>query len=281
MPFEVKPMKNWIHCLLAAAMLALALLSGCGAGNAEEAPAFTVDFLSTGKSDCALIRMDGLVILSDAAETDDYETIARCMKRYGIKRIDCMILSHFDKDHIGAAAALIRNYDVTKVLCPDYHEYSDEYYALLDAVGTTAGTEGVVLTADFRIETENGSVLADPADTDYGDDNNDSIITTVTYRGHSLIFMGDAMKKRLEEFENVMGESCELVKLPHHGDSSKPLLRIMKALKPAWAVETVTSQKNVDPDLLACLQAQGTTLYCTCDGPIHVEWDGEKLIAEQ
>ena len=105
--------------LLLAALLLTAAFSGCGAENKETYPPFTVDFLSTGKSDCALIRMDELVILSDTADADDYETIARCLKSYGIKKIDYMILSHYDKDHIGAAAPLIRYYEVEKVICPD------------------------------------------------------------------------------------------------------------------------------------------------------------------
>ena len=280
MSFEVKRLKTRkIRILLLAAILTAAL-SGCGAEGPAQAAPFTVDFLSTGKSDCAVIRMDGLVILSDTADADDYETISRCLKSYGIERIDYMILSHFDKDHIGSAAALIRRYEVGKVLCPDYHEYNDEYYALVDAVGQTAA-EGVVLTEDYKIETENGSVLADPADVDYGDDNNDSIITTVTYKGRSLVFTGDAMKKRLEEYENVMGESCDLIKLPHHGDSSKALLRILKTLRPAWAVVTVSPSETVDPKLLSCLEQQGIRLFSTLDGPIHLEWNGEEPVISQ
>ena len=280
MPFEVKSMKKHVVRLLLAAAVLSGALFGCGAKKTEEVSPFTVDFLSTGKSDCILIRMDGLVILSDTADADDYETISRCLKSYGISRIDYMILSHFDKDHIGAAAALIRHYEVGKVLCPDYREYSDEYYALVDAVGQT-DAEGVVLTEDYRIETENGSVLADPADVDYGDDNNNSIITTVTYRGHSLVLMGDAMKKRLEEYEDVLGDSCDLVKLPHHGDSNKALLRILKVLRPAWAVEMVSASETIEPDLIDCLEEQGIILYSTLNGSVHMEWNGEELAISQ
>jgi len=263
-------------CLLLTAALLFLLLSGCAAAKETEHAPFTVDFLSTGKSDCAVIRMDGLVILSDAADTDDYETISRCLKSYGISRIDYMILSHYDKDHIGAAAALVRNYTVGMVLCPNYREYSDEYYALEEAVAASAA-EMRVLTEDYRIETKNGSVLADPPDVDYGDDNNNSLITTVTYRDCRMLFLGDAMKKRLEEFEGVMEERYDLIKLPHHGDSNKPLLRILKAARPAWAVEMVSPAEIVEPELLQRLQELNVTLFRTSDGPVHAEWTEEGL----
>ena len=273
-------MKRPDLCLLLAALLFAAAFSGCGADKEARQAPFTVDFLSTGKSDCALIRMDGLVILSDTADADDYETISRCLKSYGIEKIDYMVLSHYDKDHIGAAAALIRYYTVDKVVCPDYHEYSDEYYALVDAV-SAAGTERVVLTEDLCIRTENGSLLIDPPDQDYGDDNNCSILTTVTYRDHGLVFMGDAMKKRLEEYEEVMGEGCDLIKLPHHGDSSKPLLRILRVQRPKWAVEMMSAAETVEPKLLECLRELDVPLYSTADGPVHLEWNGEELAITQ
>ena len=107
--------------------------------------------------------------------------------------------------------------------------------------------------------------------------NNNSLITTVTYRDCRMLFLGDAMKKRLEEFEGVMEERYDLIKLPHHGDSNKPLLRILKAARPAWAVEMVSAAEIVEPELLQRLQELNVTLFRTSDGPVHAEWTEEGL----
>ena len=139
-------MKRIVRALAALALTCLC--AGCGARSApnEEpitsAPAetaapvkegFAAEILSTGKSDCAVMTMDGLVILSDTADEDDYPAIAARLRDIGAARIDYIILSHYDKDHIGAAARLIREFEVGTVLRPDYVEESAEYFALIKA----------------------------------------------------------------------------------------------------------------------------------------------------
>ena len=74
-----------------------------------------VDFLSVGKADCILLRMDDRVILIDTGEKADAALIRRTLDGYGIRRIDCLILTHYDNDHIGAAAAVLEGYAVGAV----------------------------------------------------------------------------------------------------------------------------------------------------------------------
>lgn len=179
---------------LLAVVLALLLLTACGAAIQEETTAaFAMDFLDTGKSDCVLIRMDGLVIVSDTADWDDFSQIDSQLKKYGVTRIDYMILSHYDKDHIGSAARLVEEYPVGLIVGPDYTEFS-EPYAALEAAAAEAGVEWVRLTEDWRLETENGCILLDPPDTDYGDDNNNSLITTIWYGEDSFSLWGTPRK---------------------------------------------------------------------------------------
>ena len=261
--------KKPILILLSAAALLLA--AGCGAKEEKAPPAFGVEFLSTGKSDCAVIFLDGLVILSDTADADDSGSIADLLRERGVERIDYIIISHYDKDHIGGAGALMRAFPVGKLLRPDYVEDSAEYADMMAAAAQT-GTEDVVLREDYVIVTENGSLTADPPDKDYGDDNNNSVITTLTYRGRSILFMGDARKKRIEEFLSVARSSYDLIKLPHHGDSSKPLLRLVEDTRPTWAVEMMSRNETVEDDLLAMLSKTGTELFLTCDGAVSVSW---------
>ena len=134
-----------------------------GAKEEKAPPAFGVELLSTGKSDCAVIFIDGLVILSDTADADDAGSIADLLRERGVERIDYIIISHYDKDHIGGAGALMRAFPVGKLLRPDYVEDSDEYEDMMAALRET-GTEDVVVTENLVIETENGSITVDPPD---------------------------------------------------------------------------------------------------------------------
>lgn len=268
-----------ILCMIAGLMSAL-FVAGCGVSEEKTASDFTVDILSTGKSDCAVIRLDGLVILSDTADADDYTQIVRCLEGYGAERIDYMILSHFDKDHIGSAAVLLQKYPVGQILTPDYTENSEEYAALEAAVKET-DTPWLRLTEDYAVTTEHGGFLADPPDMDYGDDNNNSVVTTVTWEGHRLLFLGDARKTRIEEFNKQAEDAYDFIKLPHHGDSSKPLLRLIRETMPRWTAETVSPQEEIEEDLVSLLRELDIPLLLSYEGPIHLLWDGTDLALEQ
>ena len=278
-----------------AALLLACLCAGCGARSAppEETPppapeetaapageGFTAEILSTGKSDCAILTMDGLVILSDTADEDDYPAIAARLREAGASRIDFIILSHYDKDHIGAAARLIREFEVGAVLRPDYVEESAEYFALIKAEEAT-GTRVEILTGNYYIHTDNGLITVDPPDEDYGDDNNNSALTTVTYRGRSLLFAGDARKKRMEEFLRTAPGEFDFIKLPHHGDGNKALYSLLRSCSPKWAVATVSEAEVLEPELTELLDKLGVALYRTCDGPVSVVWEGEGFSVRQ
>ncbi len=286
--------KAWLY--LALAIELACLLAGCGMTTAapptptekasvEKTPAsdsggFSIDLLSAGKSDCAIIRMDGFVILNDTADEDDYEKIASALKAGGVTRIDYMILSHYDKDHIGSAASIIRNFEIGMILRPDYAKESERYNALVEAENA-ANVPVVILKKDYSIATANGSITVDPPKEDYGDDNNNSAITTVTYRGHRLLFPGDAKKKRLEAFSTSFQHTCDFIKLPHHGDGNKALYSLVRDCAPRWAVATVASSGDVEPKLTKTLEELGVALYCTSDGPVRISWNGEALEVSQ
>ena len=264
--------KRGLALFLAAVSL---LFTACGAAAAEpeEPETFSVDVLSTGKSDCALIRLDDLVILLDPADEDDLPAITNLLNSYGVERIDYIILSHYDKDHIGCTAALVRAWPVGEVLGPDYWENSPEYVGIRTAC-EQRGVTWTRLTEDRAVETPNGGFLADPPDADYGDDNNNSLIVTFTWKGRKLLFLGDARKKRMTEFLNAAEGKYDFVKLPHHGDSCKPLVRLVALTAPAWAVETVSANETVDPELLSALEQVKTELFLTRDGPVSLTWNG-------
>ena len=268
------------RCL--AALLALcALLSLCACGSAApDGGAFSLDILDTGKSDCIIVCMDGVTVVNDAADEDDFDAICAALERRGVQRIDYLILSHYDKDHIGSAAALVRAYPVGQIIGADYQEKS-VYFARLESAAEERGVPFLRLTEDFTVKTENGSFTIDPPDIDYGDDNNNSLVTTVTWRGKSFLLPGDAKKKRLNELLGAALESYELIKLPHHGDSSKPLLKLIAQTAPRYAVATVSPAEEIEDKLLAALAAAGTEVFRTDGGTVSVEWTGTDFTVTQ
>jgi len=236
---------------------------------------FTLDVLSTGNSDCLLLRMDGTVILIDTADEDDFGLISSYLDGYGITKIDYLILTHYDNDHVGSAAALIKSYDVGCVWGPDYNRDSFAMNGLQAAL-TRRGMELERLTADQNVETENGVLAVNIAaekyyERDENDENNESLIITVCYGDYKLLLLGDALKERLTEF-NVLypDETYDFVKLPHHGDWTKVLGNLLEGREVAFAISCVETPDEVEKKLREKCADLGIRLYDSCDGNWHI-----------
>lgn len=85
-------MKRCLAALLA--LCALLSLCACGAAAPEtDGGTFSLDILDTGKSDCIIVCMDGVTVVNDAADEDDFDSICAALERRGVERIDYLVLS--------------------------------------------------------------------------------------------------------------------------------------------------------------------------------------------
>lgn len=252
--------------------------------NREDSGRLKMTFLDTGKSDCIVIDLDECVIVNDTADEDDYGLISGFLDESRITNIDYMILSHFDKDHIGSAAQLIADYDVEYVLMPDYEENSTYYAALTEALEET-DTQQLRLREDYSFTAADAEIyISVPNETVYKNDNNYSLITTVTYGENRFLLMGDAMKKRIEEFlETALAEKhYDLIKMPHHGDYYKNLEELIACINPDAAVFTVGQERDrLEEETVQLLQKYGCRIYDTIDGNVTVESDGVNITVTQ
>lgn len=264
--------------ILALLLCAMCLCSGCEERTVQETELMYIDFLNTGKSDCSVIRMDGLSIVCDTAEADDSEYISRHLKDLGIESIDYLILSHHDRDHIGSAADIIHGFEVKKVYAPDYYEDSQEYEALMAAVRDT-DTEICLMSEDVRIQTTHGEILINPPEHGlYDDDNNNSVITRIQYGETSVLLTGDALKSRLGDYMESADERFDLIKLPHHGDYNKKLAEMLEKSEVKYGVVCADkSHETVEKKLLKTLVEYGVETYFTSNGDVCFMSDGKVI----
>lgn len=261
----------------------LFLMNGCGEVQEKDA-SLKMTFLDTGKSDCIVIEAGGSVVVNDTADEDDMDAICTFLDERQTERIEYLILSHFDKDHIGSAAGLIRRYEVGQVLMPDYEEDSEPYLALMQALRET-GTAYVRLRENVSFSLEGTDFCVDaPREASYDNDNNYSLITTVTHGETRFLLMGDAQKKRTEEFleSPAAEERYDLVKMPHHGDYNKKLKELFVTARPLYAVLTADeARERVEPDTLLLLEAGKCRVFYTDEGTVTVASDGKNVVVSQ
>ena len=263
-------MKTWI-CLI----LALALVWACGACSGDQQ--IKVTFFRAGKADAAVIQTESAVIVIDTGLEKNGEDLVSDLRALGVGKIDALIVSHFDKDHVGGAAAVLSAFPVAAVYQSNYPKDSEEYAAYVQALadcGITAQTVSDTLTWVL----DGVSVTIDgPAQTEYDKDpsNNSSLIVTVTYGENTLLFAGDAENARIQEFlETFQRPQGNLIlKVPYHGHWQSRLPDLLQAVQPDAAIICCSKSEPEAEELdqtIGCLQELGAGTWLTYNGTITV-----------
>lgn len=254
------------------------------------------DFLNTGESDAILIRMDDTVILIDTGESDDYATISGRLDEYGITVIDHLILTHFDNDHIGSAAQILQDFTVGAVYMPDYVRDSVLYRRMMGTLDLLSDTAVHRVTEDVTIGLAQGDLVISPTelyasglvlgsdDSHALEENNYSLITTVSFGEIRMLFMGDAEQARLREFmEELDGEpDYDLIKIPHHGGYDKALGDLLRGCgNLRYCVVHTGDKSQVDASLITAMRSVGAAAYYTFGGDVRFATDGESMVMTQ
>ncbi|MFI3168429.1 MAG: MBL fold metallo-hydrolase [Faecalibacterium sp.] len=250
-------------------LLGIALLIGIALLPSEEP--MTVSVLDVGKADCIVLQHQGIVFMIDTAEAEDYDKVTAFLQNEGITQIDYLLITHFDKDHVGGAAQLLADYTVLQVIQPDYSKESDprtEYETALAACGITPLT----LTDDTVLPLGDATFTLLPTHQTYDEeeDNNYSILLSVAYNGSDLLFMGDAKKKRVEEFLETDSNTYDFIKFPAHGAYHKAIDDLLDQTQPECVAITCSNKYPADQDTLDELAARDITVYQTVDGNVQL-----------
>lgn len=267
--------------LLAACMAAL-MLVGCTEVQPEETqplPELRVDVLDIGKADCIVITVGEHCVVIDAGEEDNFSDIRKHLDSLGVEAVDHLILTHYDKDHIGGAAKLIRNYDVACLLESAFSSDSDAYDEYHEAMADR-GKIATILLSDYSFTLDSCEfTVYVPQQSEYGEkeDNNSSLIVEMRYGNRRFLFCGDAMELRLEEFLAGDPGQFDVIKLPYHGNWLENYSRFLAETTPEYGIITCSKKNPADEDVLELLEQQGVAVFQTRRGTVTVTTDGNDL----
>ena len=271
------------RALLFAALCAFCL-AGCSAAPEEaaagEAAALSVYGFSAGAADAFLLTAEDCAVLIDCGEKGFGKEIAGYLDAQGVERLDCLIITHFDKDHVGGAAKVLSSVPVGRVLQSNYPKDSKEYDNYLDAL-EAAGLTAETVRERLRFTLGGVRFEVDPPAGGYTEDesNNSSLIVTVTNDADRLLFMGDAEDQRLAEFLDGYAGGCDYLKVPHHGRSGELSAALIDAAQPKIAVITSSDDEPEDAEVVALLERAGAEVFLTKEGAVLAERTGQGVTA--
>ena len=285
-----------LFSILFAALLLLGSLSGCGnippRDGAEPAPpterieptgeGLRVYCFAAGKADAFLLYTDSVAVLIDAGESGFGKTIVDKCAELGIGRIDCLIITHFDQDHVGGAKKVLAELPVTTVLQSNLPKDSAEYEKYIRQL-EECGIRPITVREEMRLTLGGMTLTVDPpARETYRESpsNNSSLITTVEYGATRLLFLGDAEDARLAEYISSDPPHCDFVKIPHHGRGCKLLRNLLPIITPQVALITSSDDEPEDARTREMLEEYGARTFLTRVAPVTVFTDGTRLTAQ-
>lgn len=190
-------------------------------------------FLYVGQADSTLIKLKDKVMLIDAGNNEDGMNISNFLKSEGISKIDYLVGTHADEDHIGGLDDIVNELEIGKIFMPKIGEDAKNYQNVVKAAKKkNLEIENPKKGDKFTINDANCEIMSVQNEGDYSD-NNSSIVIQMNYGKTKYLFMGDAEK----EIENSRKwESVDVLKVGHHGSNTSSSESFLEQVKPHYAV---------------------------------------------
>ena len=251
-------------------------------GPVETAP-LEIHVIDVGKADAMLLRCQGSAVLLDGGTYVSGDRVVDYLLRMGVDRLDYVITSHPDSDHIGGVAQVLEELPVGELVTypwPQEMGQTLEFQNLQQAAEEGSVAVRQVQPGDsISLGGAKLQVLG-PLE-DYEDTNNGSLVLRLDYDGFSALFCGDIeASAELDLVKSGANLDVDLLKVPHHGSAGSCSQRFLKAVTPELAVISVGPDNSNLPreETLSRLEAVGAEIYRTdTDGDLVFSWDGEQL----
>ncbi|MBR4455548.1 MAG: MBL fold metallo-hydrolase [Solobacterium sp.] len=233
-----------------------------------------ISILDIGKADAIVCECGSFSLVIDAGTRQNGKTITRFLKQKNIRSIDCLIITHYDRDHVGGAIDLVLNFPIRRIILPDYepgHPDAVEFLRTLEEkeiIPEQLNEPCSFRTGFLHVLIEPPLTYDTKRNTDY--DNDLSLITTITHEGRRLVFGADMEKKRISEWLKTDPAPCTFLKFPHHGVYEKALKDLMKALQPDHVAICDSKNAPADKATLRLIEKYTDSVCQTRDGMITV-----------
>ncbi|MBD3289919.1 DNA internalization-related competence protein ComEC/Rec2 [candidate division KSB1 bacterium] len=249
-----------------------------------------VTILDVGQGDASFIRFpNGTNMLIDGGDCTEYVNAGQrhvlpFLKRQGIGKIDILMLSHADNDHVGGLPYILRNIEVGRVIDSGReadHEFYRDYRHLIDSLKidyqSMKACEVVLEARDL------GVFVFNPKDSlQYDDINNASLVLKIIYGDVSFLYTGD-IEEPAEEYLLCYRDAlrCNVLKVAHHGSNTSSMDEFLHYANPEYAVISVGAYNRFNHPserVIERLKKYGTKIIQTDEnGAVIFKSDGKSL----
>ena len=260
--------------------------TGAPSTTAQTSANVTIKFIDVGQGEAILIALPEKTVLIDAGPTGSAPKIAQVLQELGRNKIDYLVATHPDEDHIGGMADVISNTQIGTIYAPNKTNNTATYRKFLTAIQNnnlqiTLAEAGTIIdqTDDYKLE-----ILWPKKDANFPETNDYSIIIKLTVDNKTFLFTGDAPTNAIL---NSNPGHIDVLKVSHHGSRTGTTEVLIHKLSPTYAVLSYAVDNSYGHPMQSVLNALhkhsvevwGTgangTITITCDGT-NIDISGEK-----
>lgn len=231
--YILKRKKSLVYKIIIAIISLIFLINNGRIVNSE------VSILDVGQGDSSLIRLKNKNILIDTGGNINYDISKNILipyfKSVGIKKIDYLVLTHGDYDHMGEAINLVENFKVEKVIfnCGSYNDLENELIEVLDK----KKIKYYSCIKELNIDNNKLHFLQTK---EYDNENENSNVIYTELNGYKFIFMGDAgVEKEKDILEKYNVSKIDVLKIGHHGSKTSSDKNFIDEMNPKYSVISV------------------------------------------
>ncbi len=251
--------------------------TGAPSATTQTSANVTIKFIDVGQGEAILIALPEKTMLIDAGPTGSAPKIAQVLQELGRDKIDYLVATHPDEDHIGGMADIISSTQIGTIYAPNKTNNTATYRKFLAAIQNnnlqiTLAEAGTIIdqTDAYKLE-----ILWPTKDANFPDTNDYSIIIKLTVGTKTFLFTGDAPTSAILD---ANPGHIDVLKLSHHGSRTGTNEQLVRRLSPTYAVLSYALDNSYGHPMQSVLNALhkhsvevwGTgangTITITCDG---------------
>ena len=237
-------------------------------------------FVDVGQGDCTLIQTHekkNILIDGGGGEFGSFDVGESILLPYllnrGINKIDYMMISHFDSDHIGGLFYIMENLKVDNIIISRQGKNSENFKKFIQIMSEKQINLIIVKRGDYvKIDGTSYFEILFPEEKQISDNvlNNNSIVAKFVSSNVTMLFTGDieeiAEKRLCELYRNTNKLQADIIKVAHHGSKTSSTLSFLKLVNPQIALIGVGADNNFghpNEGVLERIKKLGTQIYRT------------------
>ena len=204
---------------------------------------FTVTYLDVGQGDSIFIKyphnQGNILIDTGGIVNSDYQVAINktipYLKSFGVTKLDYLILTHGDYDHMGDSNVLVNNFKVKNVVfnCGPINTLEKELNKLLKEKQIPSYyCINKISIKNNKLEFLNTK--------HYDNENDNSNVIYTNYNNYRFLFMGDAgLSKEKDILKKYNLESIDFLKVGHHGSNTSSSEEFITNIHPKYSLISV------------------------------------------